>query len=441
MVECAGGGEVADRGVVLLAPVVGPLSAGDFVRTACRRGFGPPFTLVLLFPPRNLQGFRVFYFPDIIENMKVMMYSQNDLRFMQRAVELAMRGEGWVNPNPLVGAVIVRNGRIIGAGWHERWGSLHAERNALARCSESPSGATLYVTLEPCCHHGKQPPCVDAIIDSGISRVVVGHEDPNPLVAGKGIARMREAGISVTCGVMEQELRHMNRVFIKYITTQRPWIVMKSAMTLDGKIATATGDSRWVTGPSALAEVHRMRHRNMAILAGIGTVAADDPMLNCRFEGREVRQPVRIVADSSARISPDSQIVHTAGSYRTIVAHTETAPAPRVELLRKAGVETWCCRRRDDELDIDDLVRRIGEAGIDSVLLEGGGTLNEAFLRSRNIDEVCAFIAPKLIGGAEAKTPVEGRGIERMADAVRLENIRTASFDGDIMISGIVTRN
>ncbi len=406
-----------------------------------RPGLGPPYTFVRLFPLRIRKDYGAFCSPCGIENVNVMMYSQNDLRFMQRAAELAMRGEGWVNPNPLVGAVIVRNGRIIGAGWHERWGSLHAERNALSRCSESPSGATLYVTLEPCCHQGKQPPCVDAVIDSGISRVVIGHEDPNPLVAGKSITRMREAGISVTCGVMEEELRYMNRVFIKYITTQRPWVVMKSAMTLDGKIATSTGDSRWVTGRSALTEVHRMRHRNMAILAGIGTVAADDPLLNCRLDNQEVRQPVRIVADSSARISPDSQLVHTAGEFRTIVAHTEAAPAPRVELLRKAGVETWCCNHRDGELEIDDLVRRIGEAGIDSVLLEGGGTLNEAFLASRNIDEVCTFIAPKLIGGAQAKTPVEGRGFERMADAVRLENIRTESFDGDILIRGIVKRN
>lgn len=358
---------------------------------------------------------------------------------MRRAAELAMRGEGWVNPNPLVGAVVVRNGRIVGAGWHERWGGAHAERNALARCSESPAGATLYVTLEPCCHHGKTPPCTEALIDAGIARVVVGMEDPNPLVAGKGVARLRAAGIEVVCGLMEPELRYMNRIFLKYIEKRRPWVVLKSAMTLDGKIAARTGDSRWVTGEEARRRVHAMRCRHMAILAGIGTVEVDDPMLDCRLEG-DVRQPVRFIADSSARIGLDTQLVHTAGRLRTVVAHTPYAPAPRIGLLRKAGVETWCCAEEQGRVDVGDLLRRMGEQGIDSLLVEGGGTLAESFLMGGFVDEVCMFVAPKIVGGRDAKTPVEGEGVARMADAVRLHDLRVEAVGDDLMLSGLVTK-
>lgn len=367
------------------------------------------------------------------------MTTNDDLRLMRRAMELAQRGEGAVNPNPLVGAVIVRNGRIIGAGWHERWGGPHAERNALSRCSEPASGATVYVTLEPCCHHGKTPPCTEALIAAGVKRVVVGLLDPNPLVAGKGIAQLREAGIEVESGLLEEELRAQNRVFLKYITTRRPWVVMKSAMTLDGKIATRTGDSRWVTGEEARHRVHEMRRRYMAILVGIGTVEADDPMLNCRLEG-DPRQPIRIVADSTARISLESQLVQTAREYRTIVAHTAQADPKRVEALEKAGVTCWCCEEAEGHLSVEDLTVRIGEAGIDSLLLEGGGTLNDAFLRRGLVDEVAIFVAPKLLGGVGAKTPVEGLGVERMADAVPLESLRVEPLGADLLIEGVVVR-
>lgn len=350
-----------------------------------------------------------------------------------------MRGEGAVNPNPLVGAVIVRNGRIIGAGWHEQWGGLHAERNALARCSEPASGATMYVTLEPCCHHGKTPPCTDAVIAAGIRRVVVGLTDPNPLVAGKGIAKLREAGIEVESGVLEEELRYQNRVFLKNITTQRPWVVMKSAMTLDGKIATRTGDSRWVTGEEARRRVHEMRRSLMAVLVGIGTVEADDPMLNCRLEG-EHRQPIRIVADSSARISPDSQLVRTALDQRTIVAHTAKASQCRLDALHKAGVETWCCVEEAGHLSMADLMQKIGATGIDSVLVEGGGEVNYSLLKGGLVDEVACFVAPKLLGGADSKTPIGGPGPERMAEAVELENLEVEHFGEDILIHGLIKR-
>lgn len=354
-------------------------------------------------------------------------------------MELALRGEGAVNPNPLVGAVIVRNGRIIGAGWHEQWGGLHAERNALARCSEPASGATMYVTLEPCCHHGKTPPCTEAVIAAGIRRVVVGLTDPNPLVAGKGIEKLREAGIEVESGVLEEELRYQNRIFLKYITTKHPWVVMKSAMTLDGKIATRTGDSRWVTGEEARHRVHEMRSSLMAILVGIGTVEADDPMLNCRLEG-EHRQPIRIVADTSARISLQSQLVRTALDQRTIVAHTAKAEKSRLEALHKAGVETWCCAEEEGRLSMADLVQKIGATGIDSVLVEGGGEVNYSLLCGGLVDEVVCFVAPKLVGGAESKSPIGGHGIERMAEAVELEGLEVEHFGEDIMIHGLIKR-
>lgn len=354
-------------------------------------------------------------------------------------MELALRGESAVNPNPMVGAVIVRNNRIIGAGWHERWGGLHAERNALNRCSEPAAGATVYVTLEPCCHHGKTPPCTEALIAAGVKRVVVGLPDPNPLVAGKGVEQLLKAGIEVECGVLEEELRHQNRVFLKYITSRRPWVVMKTAMTLDGKIATHTGDSRWVTGEEARRRVHEMRRRYMAILVGIGTVEADDPMLNCRLEG-DPRQPVRIVADSSARISLKSQLVQTARTYRTIVAHTLKADPERLKALQEAGVECWCCAEQEGHLSVEELVRRVGEAGMDALLLEGGGTLNDAFLRCGLVDEAAIFIAPKFVGGQAAKTPIEGQGVARMAEAVRLENIHTEVLGEDLLIEGIIAR-
>lgn len=362
---------------------------------------------------------------------------------MRRAMELAQRGEGRVNPNPLVGAVIVRDGRIVAEGWHERWGGLHAERNALARCTEPAAEATMYVTLEPCCHYGKTPPCTEAVIAAGIARVVVGLRDPNPLVAGKGIAQLEAAGIRVESGVLEEELRRQNRVFLKYITTRRPWVVMKAAMTLDGKIAAHTGDSRWVTGEEARRRVHEMRRNCMAVLVGRGTVEADDPLLNCRLKptgGEEPRQPVRIVADSSARIGLDTQLVRTAREIRTVVAHTARADARKLDALRAAGVETWCCRECAEGLSADDLLRRAGEAGLDSILLEGGGTLNESFLRGGFVDEAAVFVAPKFIGGREAKTPVEGEGLARMSDAVELDDVRVERLGRDVLLTGTVKR-
>lgn len=362
------------------------------------------------------------------------MIRQEDIEYMRRAMELAERGVGFTNPNPMVGAVIVKEGKVIGEGWHERFGDWHAERNALRNCSVSAKGATMYVTLEPCCHQGKTPPCTEAIIEHGIARVVVGMEDPNPLVAGKGIALLRKAGIQVDCGVEEEALREQNRVFLKYISTKLPWVAMKTAMTLDGKIATRTGDSRWITGVEARAYGHELRHRFMAILVGIGTVLADDPLLNCRIEGRGVRQPIRVVVDSNARLSLNSQLVKTARVYRTMVACTCFAPQERVKALREAGVEVLFCEEKEGLVCIGNLLELLGRSGIDSILLEGGGGLNYTFLSEGFVDEVYAFIAPKIVGGTNAKTPVEGMGIEKMADAINLELKNVLNIGDDVLL-------
>lgn len=362
------------------------------------------------------------------------MVRQEDIEYMRRAIELAERGVGFTNPNPMVGAVIVKGGKVIGEGWHERCGEWHAERNAFKNCTVPAEGATMYVTLEPCCHYGKTPPCTEAIIEHGIARVVVGMEDPNPLVAGKGIALLREAGIEVVCGVEEEALREQNRVFLKYISTKLPWVAMKTAMTLDGKIATRTGDSKWITGAEARAYVHELRHRFMAILVGIGTVVADDPLLNCRIEGRGVRQPIRVVVDSNARLSLDSQLVKTAGEYRTIVAHTCFAPEERVKALRETGVEMLLCKEKEGLVDVRNLLELLGLSGIDSILLEGGGSLNYTFLSEGLADELYAFIAPKIVGGMNAKTPVEGAGMEKMADAINLELENVLNIGHDVLL-------
>ena len=362
------------------------------------------------------------------------MVRQEDIEYMRRAIELAERGVGFTNPNPMVGAVIVKGGKVIGEGWHERCGEWHAERNAFKNCTVPAEGATMYVTLEPCCHYGKTPPCTEAIIEHGIARVVIGMEDPNPLVAGKGIALLREAGIEVVCGVEEEALREQNRVFLKYISTKLPWVAMKTAMTLDGKIATRTGDSKWITGAEARAYVHELRHRFMAILVGIGTAVADDPLLNCRIEGRGVRQPIRVVVDSNARLSLDSQLVKTAGEYRTIVAHTRFAPEERVKALRETGVEMLLCKEKEGLVDVRNLLELLGQSGIDSILLEGGGSLNYTFLSEGLADELYAFIAPKIVGGMNAKTPVEGAGMEKMADAINLELENVLNIGHDVLL-------
>lgn len=358
--------------------------------------------------------------------------------YMRRALELARLGEGRTSPNPMVGCVVVKDGRIISEGYHERYGEFHAERNALMRCREDPAGADLYVTLEPCCHYGKTPPCTEIIIEKKIRRVFVGSMDSNPKVAGKGVQQLREAGIEVETGILEDECLKLNEVFYHYITTKTPFVVMKYAMTLDGKIACATGDSKWVTGEEARAHVHSLRHRYKGIMVGIGTVLSDDPMLNARIEGGV--DPVRIVCDTRLHIPIGSRLVTTAKDIPTIVACGQELidsgrKQEKLRLLQEAGVQV-IPTSGGHGVNLTQLMSILGEQKIDSILLEGGGTLNASALGEGIVNKVYAYIAGKLIGGMDARSPVEGIGAERMCDAVRLENLELTRFGEDFCISG-----
>ena len=351
-----------------------------------------------------------------------------DRDYMTRAIELAKKGTGWTSPNPLVGAVIVKDERIIGEGYHARYGELHAERNAIASLMESAEGATIYVTLEPCCHYGKTPPCTEAILEQKIGRVVIGSRDPNPKVAGKGAAILREAGIVVEEDFMREECDRLNPVFFHYITTKTPYVVMKYAMTADGKIATKTGASKWITGAASREEVHRMRHRYMGIMAGIGTVLADDPLLNNRLENG--KSPIRIICDSHLRIPIQSGICRSADQYRTIVACGEGNPEKEKQ-LNEMGLEVVHFPDENGQVDLKALMAYLGGQGIDSILLEGGGTLNEAALQAGVVQRIMAFIAPKIFGGERAKSPVAGDGVTLPKDGydLRLENVRQIGED------------
>lgn len=367
-------------------------------------------------------------------------FMQKKEEYMRRALELARKGEGHTSPNPMVGCVVVKDGRIISEGYHEKYGEFHAERNALTRCTEDTAGADLYVTLEPCCHQGKTPPCTDIIIEKKIARVFVGSMDSNPLVAGKGVQILRDHGIYVETGILDAECRKLNEVSYHYIATKTPFVVMKYAMTLDGKIACATGDSKWVTGEIARTQVHRMRGRYRGIMVGIGTVLADDPMLNCRVEGGV--DPVRIICDSNLHIPTESQIVKTASDIETIVACSQEAleserKQEKIRRLKEAGIQIIGTEGAHG-VNLVELMKKLGGQNIDSILLEGGGTLNASALEDGIVNKVYAYIAGKLIGGMDARSPVEGMGIDRMADAITLQNMEIEKLGDDFCIVGYV---
>lgn len=367
-------------------------------------------------------------------------FMQKKEEYMRRALELARKGEGHTSPNPMVGCVVVKDGRIISEGYHEKYGEFHAERNALTRCTEDTAGADLYVTLEPCCHQGKTPPCTDIIIEKKIARVFVGSMDSNPLVAGKGVQILRDHGIYVETGILDAECWKLNEVFYHYIATKTPFVVMKYAMTLDGKIACATGDSKWVTGEIARTQVHRMRGRYRGIMVGIGTVLADDPMLNCRVEGGV--DPVRIICDSNLHIPTESQIVKTALDIETIVACSQEAleserKQEKIRRLKEAGIQIIGTEGAHG-VNLVELMKKLGGQNIDSILLEGGGTLNASALEDGIVNKVYAYIAGKLIGGMDARSPVEGMGIDRMADAITLQNMEIEKLGDDFCIVGYV---
>ena len=390
----------------------------------------------------------------------------DDARFMRRAIELAWRGWGWTNPNPLVGCVLVRDGRIIGEGWHEKCGQAHAERNALADCARRAAddvaeaesteadaadpargharGATVYVTLEPCCHTGKQPPCTEALIAAGVARVVVGSRDPNPLVAGKGSAKLREAGIRVDEDALRAECDELNPIFFRFISRKTPYVVAKWAMSADGKIACASGDARWVSGPESRRDTHELRHRLAAIAVGINTVLADDPLLTCRREDEPGNQPLRVVLDSHLRIPEDCALVRSCaqGEAPLTVATCADVDDPatdagaKAQRLQAQGVEVLRVPRDAvGHVAVRPLLRALGEKGIDSLLVEGGSGIHGAFFDEGAVDEVVVYVAPKVVGGAGAPGPVAGTGAARMAEATALGCPRAHALGDDLKIT------
>ena len=363
-----------------------------------------------------------------------------DINMMGRALKLAEKGIGYTNPNPLVGAVIVKDGRVIAEGYHKLYGSNHAEINAFENATEDVRGATMYVTLEPCSHYGKTPPCAKAIVEKGIKKVVIGLRDPNPLVAGGGIKILQENGIEVVCGVLEEEGKKLNEIFLKYITTKTPFCIMKTAMTLDGKIATRTGDSKWVTGELSREYVHKLRHRVSGIMVGIGTIIADDPMLTTRLDNVEAQDPIRIIIDTTAKIPLDAKVLNVNSKAITIIATTKKADPEKIKKIEEKGAEIIITPLKENGVDLNYLMKILGEKKIDSILLEGGSKINYSAIKEGIVDKVIAFIAPKIVGGDTAKTPVGGEGIEFMKDAVSLNNIEIHQFEKDIMIEGYILK-
>lgn len=353
---------------------------------------------------------------------------------MREALRVARNAEGRTSPNPLVGAVIVRDGQIVAEGWHRQAGTPHAEIHALNMAGELSRGATLYVTLEPCSHFGRTPPCANAIVDAGIKRVVAAMSDPNPKVSGRGFEILRNAGIEVTVGVLEDEARRLNEIFLKWVTKNLPFVTLKFACSLDGKIATSTGESRWISCEESRKFSHRLRDLNDAILVGIGTVLADNPSLTTRLVAG--KNPVRVIVDSTAKIPLAANVV-TDKSARTIVAVTSNAPTEKISALKNSGVEIIFAGD-GQRVDLEILMRELAAREITSVLVEGGGTIHFAMLRAKLVDKIFAFVAPKIIGGKNSPTAVAGAGFDKLSDAVALKNFSAQQLGDDILISGCV---
>lgn len=358
--------------------------------------------------------------------------------YMRMALEMARKGKGWITPNPLVGAVIVKGGRVIGQGYHQKYGQPHAEVNAIASAKENVTGATLYVTLEPCSHFGKTPPCSDLLIEKNIKRVVVGTLDPNPLVAGKGIEELRSNGIEVVIGVLEEESQKLNEIFIKYIVTKEPFVIMKNAMSLDGKIATVTGESQWISGESSRKQVHSLRHELAGIMVGIETIIKDDPQLTSRTLNS--RNPIRIVVDSQLRIPIASKVLTQQDKAKTIVATTRRANKEKLDMLKQMGIEVIVTKEKGGRVDLQELMKVVGAKGIDSILLEGGANLNFSALEEGIVDKIQSYIAPKIIGGKEAKTAVEGAGVHSLKNAFQIDRMTPVMVGEDLFVEGYIIK-
>lgn len=359
-----------------------------------------------------------------------------DEEYMREALRLAGLGRGYTSPNPMVGALVVRDGEIVGAGWHRRAGTEHAEILALAMAGELARGATMYVTLEPCSHTGRTGPCAKAVAAAGVKRVVSAMEDPNPLVVGKGYDMLRRAGIEVSSGLLESEARRLNEVFLKWITRRRPFVTLKMAMTLDGKIATATGESKWITCEASRSRAHELRRINDAVLVGVGTVLADDPALTVRLPGFSGQNPTRVVLDSSARTPLTAKIINDHAA-KTIIATAADAPEERLDALRRRGAVILTTGTRG-AVNLPELMEKLGANDITSVLVEGGGEVHFSMLCEKLADKIAAFVAPKFFGGRDSKGAIGGRGFDSIVSAPRLVDMKTEKIGEDILFTGYI---
>jgi diaminohydroxyphosphoribosylaminopyrimidine deaminase/5-amino-6-(5-phosphoribosylamino)uracil reductase len=357
--------------------------------------------------------------------------------FMEKAIKLARRGSGKTSPNPMVGALLVKEGKILGKGYHRRYGGAHAELNALRNAKEDMKGAAMYVTLEPCCHHGWTPPCVDAIIGAGINRVVIGTVDPNPSVNGKGIQTLRNHGIQVKVGVLEERCRELNETYFKYIQTGIPFVTLKFAQSLDGRIATLRGNSQWISSPETLKLAHKLRATHDAVLIGIGTALTDDPSLTVRLV--KGRNPQRIIVDSRLRIALTAKVLNDEEVDRTIIVATEGASRNKAQRLRNVGAEVlWVAKNPRGGVDMHDLLKQLGRMGVTSVLIEGGSQIITSLLRKGLADKIVLVVAPKLIGeGIEAVGNLE---IHDLSKALRISGMKTRRLGNDIVIDGYLEK-
>jgi len=356
---------------------------------------------------------------------------------MRRALELARQAEGRTSPNPMVGAVLVKNGQIVGEGYHHQAGGSHAEIKALRSAGDAARGARLYVNLEPCAHYGRTPPCTQALIHAGVSEVYYAVSDPNPLVQGKGHAQLEAAGIIVHKGLLEDEATLLNRPFFKFIATGKPFVIAKFAMSLDGKIATPQGESQWITSETSRQRGHQLRDITDAILVGAGTVLADDPQLTTRLPMADVHHPLRIVADSRGKVPLSARLYDPELPGKTVLATTSQCDPAHRAALKARGVDVWTLpANADGRVSLSALLDEIGRHGLLTVLVEGGSELLGSFFLEGFVDRVWAFIAPLIIGGQEAPGPVGGPGVEKLAQALRLRQIKTEVLDGDLWIQG-----
>ena len=355
---------------------------------------------------------------------------------MRRALALAARARGRTSPNPFVGAVIVQGGEVVGEGYHQAAGEAHAEVHAINHAGAAARGGTLYVTFEPCAHYGRTPPCTEAIIRSGIAQVFAAHVDPNPRVGGKGIRELEEAGVRVHVGLCEPEARRLNEIFIKYIRTNQPFVILKSAMSLDGKIATVTGESQWISSEASRLRGHEIRDAVDAILVGVNTVINDDPSLTTRLLGRDGKDPARVIVDSECRTPPRARVLNPDSDGYAIVATTRRASEERIARLEAMGAKVLLVEEEENRVCLSSLVQVLGCQGITSVLIEGGAEVNASALKAGIVDKVMFFIAPKIIGGTDAPSPIGGEGIQRLAEAHELHDVAIKSINGDILIEG-----